>query len=123
MCLADYFIRQGLFQKARDVFDEALANVFLISLKSFYTNYLKILTARDFGIVFNAYVKFEEEFVNMIAQDDQSEKLLAGSNEGDLQKTIDKILGNEINGQSGEETVLNEDYELDYRIDKIIEES
>ena len=29
VCLADYFIRQGLFQKARDVFDEALANVFI----------------------------------------------------------------------------------------------
>jgi len=25
--LADYFIRQGLFEKARDIFEEALENV------------------------------------------------------------------------------------------------
>lgn len=43
--LAEYYIRLGLFGKARDVFEEALAN---------------ITTARDFGIIFNAYMKFEE---------------------------------------------------------------
>jgi len=43
--LADYYTRLGLFGKARDVFEEALAT---------------ITTARDFGIIFNAYMKFEE---------------------------------------------------------------
>lgn len=51
--LADYFIRQGLFEKARDIFEEALGT---------------IITARDFGIVFNAYVKFEEEMLNVLSE-------------------------------------------------------
>lgn len=43
--LADYYTRLGLFGRARDVFEEAIAT---------------ITTARDFGIIFNAYMKFEE---------------------------------------------------------------
>lgn len=35
----------GLIGKARDIFEEALSS---------------IVTARDFGIIFNAYMKFEE---------------------------------------------------------------
>ena len=46
ICLADYYIRQGLFGSARDVFEEAVS--------------VGVTTARDFGIVFNAYMKFEE---------------------------------------------------------------
>jgi len=49
--LVDYYIRQGIFDKARDIFEEALDN---------------IITARDFGIVYNAYLKFEEEMLNVI---------------------------------------------------------
>ena len=48
VCLAEYFIRQGLFDKARDVFEEGLESIY---------------TVRDFGIIFNAYVKFEEEMI------------------------------------------------------------
>ena len=43
--LAEFWIRKGIFGRARDVFEEALAS---------------ITTARDFGIIFNAYMKFEE---------------------------------------------------------------
>ena len=48
ICLADYYLRQGLFGRARDVFEEAISTV---------------STARDFGIVFNAYMKFEEQMI------------------------------------------------------------
>lgn len=43
--LADYYIRLGQFEKARDVYEEAINSV---------------ITVRDFTIVFDAYVKVEE---------------------------------------------------------------
>jgi len=47
--LAEYYIRRGLFNKTREVFEEAIATV---------------TTARDFGIIFNAYMKFEEQMID-----------------------------------------------------------
>mmetsp|Transcript_27913 Transcript_27913/g.86345 ORF Transcript_27913/g.86345 Transcript_27913/m.86345 type:complete len:928 (+) Transcript_27913:155-2938(+) len=43
--LADYYIRLGRFDHARDVYEEACTTV---------------VTARDFGLVFDAYAQFEE---------------------------------------------------------------
>jgi pre-mRNA-splicing factor SYF1 len=43
--LADYFIRLGVFEKARDVYEEGMAAV---------------MTVRDFTIVFDAYALYEE---------------------------------------------------------------
>jgi len=46
--LADYFIRLGQFERARDVYEEAINSV---------------TTVRDFSIVFDAYVKVEESIL------------------------------------------------------------
>jgi pre-mRNA-splicing factor SYF1 len=43
--LVDYYIRLGQFEKARDVYEEAIHSV---------------ITVRDFTVVFDSYVKFEE---------------------------------------------------------------
>lgn len=43
--LADYYVRRGLYEKARDVFEEGLTTV---------------VTVRDFGVVFDAYSQFEQ---------------------------------------------------------------
>lgn len=43
--LADYYVRSGLFEHARDVYEEAIQTVF---------------TVRDFSQVFDAYAQFEE---------------------------------------------------------------
>jgi pre-mRNA-splicing factor SYF1 len=43
--LATYFLKLGQFGEVRDVYEEALGT---------------ITSARDFGIIFNAYMKFEE---------------------------------------------------------------
>jgi pre-mRNA-splicing factor SYF1 len=51
--LCNYYIRQGLFDKARDIFEEGLS---------------KITTARDFSLIFNAYLKFEEEVVKNLLE-------------------------------------------------------
>lgn len=46
--LADYYIRAGQFEKARDVYEEAIHAV---------------ITVRDFTVVFDAYAKFEESML------------------------------------------------------------
>ena len=43
--LAEHFVRLGVFEKARDVYEEAVSS---------------LATVRDFAIVFDAYVQFEE---------------------------------------------------------------
>ena len=43
--LADYYIRRGLFEKARDVYEEGMESV---------------ATVRDFSLIFDAYAQFEE---------------------------------------------------------------
>ena len=47
--LADFYIRRGLFEKARDVYEEGLATV---------------ITVRDFSLVFDAYTQFEESMLS-----------------------------------------------------------
>jgi pre-mRNA-splicing factor SYF1 len=47
--LADYYIRLGQFEKARDIYEESIHSVH---------------TVRDFSIVFDAYAKFEESLLN-----------------------------------------------------------
>ena len=47
--LADYYIRAGHFEKARDIYEEAIQTV---------------TTVRDFGQVFDAYAQFEESMIN-----------------------------------------------------------
>lgn len=46
--LADYYIRAGLFERARDIYEEAVQTV---------------LTVRDFTQVFDAYAQFEESIL------------------------------------------------------------
>ncbi len=56
--LADYYIRLGLFEKARDVYEEAIETV---------------NTVRDFTVAFDAYAQFEENMVSaaMPASEDE----------------------------------------------------
>lgn len=43
--LADYYVRRGLYEKARDVFEEGLQTV---------------VTVRDFSVIFESYAQFEQ---------------------------------------------------------------
>ena len=47
--MADYYIRSGHFEKARDIYEEAIETV---------------VTVRDFTQVFDAYAQFEESMVS-----------------------------------------------------------
>jgi len=60
-----------LFGKARDIFEEAVS--------------AGVTTARDFGVVFNAYMKFEEQMIEAEIEED-------GDEEDDVEAQIDKLL-------------------------------
>ena len=64
-----------MFEKARDIFEESLS---------------KIITARDFGIVYNAYLKFEEEMLNVMADEEEVEEDVKDEK---LENEINKLLG------------------------------
>ena len=75
--LADYFIRSGLFEKARDVYEEGIATV---------------MTVRDFSIVFDAYALYEETMLSAkieLRNDQEADGAAAGSDEFD--ETSDDI--------------------------------
>jgi len=64
--LADYYIRSGLFERARDIYEEAIQTV---------------TTVRDFTHVFDAYAQFEElsltkrmeEIQNALVEDEEND--------------------------------------------------
>jgi pre-mRNA-splicing factor SYF1 len=57
--LADYYIRLGEFEKARDIFEEGIHVV---------------ITVRDFTVIFDAYVKFEESLLTAKMRMDEDEE-------------------------------------------------
>eukprot|EP00607_Mallomonas_marina_P000396 CAMPEP_0182435792 /NCGR_PEP_ID=MMETSP1167-20130531/77658_1 /TAXON_ID=2988 /ORGANISM="Mallomonas Sp, Strain CCMP3275" /LENGTH=772 /DNA_ID=CAMNT_0024627215 /DNA_START=266 /DNA_END=2584 /DNA_ORIENTATION=- len=57
--LADYYIRSGLFEKARDVYEEGIHTV---------------ITVRDFTTIFDSYSKFEESVLSAKMQQLQSDE-------------------------------------------------
>lgn len=52
--LADYYVRSGLFERARDIYEEAIQTV---------------KTVRDFSQVFDAYAQFEELSLSKLMED------------------------------------------------------
>ncbi|KAI3444992.1 hypothetical protein Pfo_001657 [Paulownia fortunei] len=79
--LADYYIRRGLLEKARDIFEEGMSTV---------------ITVRDFSVIFDAYLQFEESMLSI-----KMENLDVSDDED-----------NEENGEEQEE-----EEEDDYRLD------
>lgn len=68
--LADYFIRGGHFEKARDVYEEAIQTV---------------MTVRDFGEVFDAYAQFEESMISAKMEESTQEDGLNDDDKIDLE--------------------------------------
>ncbi|KAJ3693391.1 hypothetical protein LUZ60_008871 [Juncus effusus] len=63
--LGEYYVRRGLYEKARDVFEEGMSTV---------------VTARDFSVIFDAYVQFEQSVlaVKLEAGEETGKKFLEG---------------------------------------------
>ena len=80
--LANYYIKMGLIEKAREIFEEALE---------------KILTVRDFSLIFNAYLNFEQEMMkqNLFNKNEEDiNDLELSNNNGD--KKLNKTEFNEL---------------------------
>mgnify|MGYP001807199139 CR=1 FL=1 len=79
--LADYYIRRGMFEKARDVYEEGLCSV---------------ITVHDFSLIYDAYTQFEESLLSA------SMEQLAGDDE-------DEEGGKEKEGDDGTDFLLKDD--------------
>lgn len=55
--LAEYFMRSGLIERARDIYEEAMAS---------------ITTIKDFSLIFDAYTQTEEAFIKAIIEKEPS---------------------------------------------------
>ena len=84
--LANYYIKMGLIEKAREIFEEALEN---------------ILTVRDFSLIFNAYLNFEQE---MMKQNLFNNNKLDNDN---LETKEEKINNNNLQSLELKELCLN----------------
>ncbi|KAL5994864.1 hypothetical protein ACLOJK_024921 [Asimina triloba] len=69
--LADYYVRRGLYEKARDIFEEGLTTV---------------VTVRDFSLIFDCYALFEESSINA-----KMETVDASEDEEDGQEEEDEV--------------------------------
>lgn len=67
--LADYYICMGQFEKARDIYEEAIHAV---------------ITVKDFSLIFDSYAKFEESVVmaKMQTKEEEEENEVGGGGEG-----------------------------------------
>ncbi|CAI0418388.1 unnamed protein product [Linum tenue] len=88
--LACYYIRKGLFDKARDVFEEGMCTV---------------ITVRDFSVIFDAYVEFEQGMADCMMEED----LDSESTEDDGQEKSDLEVGirSDITNSKFEEKLLS----------------
>ena len=101
--LCNFYIRQGLFDKARDIFEEGIS---------------KISTARDFSLIFNAYLKFEEEVVkNILELENEVEEKINNEYEEGLDRLLEnsfsqlKLNNNQNNRSPIENSISNEEKE------------
>mmetsp|Transcript_13419 Transcript_13419/g.21996 ORF Transcript_13419/g.21996 Transcript_13419/m.21996 type:complete len:907 (-) Transcript_13419:204-2924(-) len=95
--LVDYYIRLGQFEKARDVYEEAIHSV---------------ITVRDFTVVFDSYVKFEETVLTAkMAEAEESDSEDEDDDEDALKQTA-------LNKKSLEEEVELRMSRLEYLMDQ-----
>ena len=81
--LVDYYIRLGQFEKARDIYEEAIHSV---------------ITVRDFTVVFDSYVKFEETVLTAKMSEAEDSDIESDEEEGAAEQTseLKKSLEDEV---------------------------
>ncbi|XP_058079869.1 uncharacterized protein LOC131228057 [Magnolia sinica] len=105
--LADYYVRRGLYEKARDIFEEGLTTV---------------VTVRDFSVIFDCYTMFEESATNakmetMDGSDDEEDGQDEDSSVDvrlDLSLSVEKLGKRILHG-----FWLNDDNDLDLRLARL----
>lgn len=97
--LADYYVRRGLYEKARDVFEEGLANV---------------ITVRDFSVIFDSYAQFEQSALAAKFETTENNSDEWVDNEGDDGNGIDKLSKKFL-----KDFWLNDDDDADLRLARL----
>ncbi|XP_075479244.1 uncharacterized protein LOC142520133 [Primulina tabacum] len=105
--LADYYIRRGLLEKARDIFEEGMTTV---------------ITVRDFSVIFDAYSQFEESMLsikmeNMDLSDDEDNE--ENENEEKEKEEVDDRLDFEKLKKSIDTFWLKDDKDVDMRLARL----
>ncbi|KAG0497206.1 hypothetical protein HPP92_001897 [Vanilla planifolia] len=97
--LADYYVRRGLYEKARDIFEEGLASV---------------VTVRDFSVIFDSYAQFEQSA--LAAKIETAENNSKDSDDDDdvLRNGIEKLSKKFLEG-----FWLNDDDDADLRMARL----
>ncbi|KAJ6852087.1 pre-mRNA-splicing factor SYF1 [Iris pallida] len=88
--LADYYVRRGLYEKARDIFEEGLETV---------------VTVRDFSVIFESYAQFEQsalaaklETMGGSDADEDDDREEDGSKGGRKDDGVDKLAKSFLRG-------------------------
>lgn len=90
--LADYYVRRGLFEKARDVFEEGVSSV---------------VTVKEFSVVFEAYTQFEQSMLAAKLEAAEEEEDEGGARKNGMDKISKKFL---------DEFWLNDEDDTDLRM-------
>lgn len=104
--LADYYIRRGLLEKARDIFEEGMTTV---------------ITVRDFSVIFDAYSQFEESMlsIKMETLDDSDDEDNEGSGEEEEDEEVDDRLDIEKLRKRIDRFWLKDDKNVDLRLARL----
>ena len=108
--LADYYIRKNLLEKARDVYEEGM---------------MKVVTVRDFSVIFDVYSRFEESTVAkkmemMSSSDEEEDEDVEEEEEEDVRLnfslSVKELQRKILNG-----FWLNDDNDVDLRLARLEE--
>ncbi|KAL2251235.1 UNVERIFIED_CONTAM: Pre-mRNA-splicing factor SYF1 [Sesamum indicum] len=104
--LADYYIRRGLLEKARDIFEEGMTTV---------------ITVRDFSVIFDAYSQFEESMlsIKMETLDDSDDEDNENGEEEEEEEEEDDRLDIEKLRKRIDKFWLKDDKDVDLRLARL----
>uniref|UniRef100_A0A1J3EVD1 Pre-mRNA-splicing factor SYF1 n=1 Tax=Noccaea caerulescens TaxID=107243 RepID=A0A1J3EVD1_NOCCA len=109
--LADYYIRKNLLEKARDIYEEGM---------------MKVVTVRDFSVIFDVYSRFEESTVAkrmemMSSSDEEDEMEENGVDEDEDVRLKFSLSVKELQRKILNGFWLNDDNDVDLRLARLEE--
>ncbi|XP_042464972.1 pre-mRNA-splicing factor SYF1-like [Zingiber officinale] len=96
--LADYYVRRGLYEKARDIFEEGIQTV---------------TTVRDFSVVFESYAQFEQSALEAKMETAEEEEEDGEGEEDERKDDLSKLSKKFLHG-----FWLNDDNDTDLRMER-----
>ncbi|XP_042429330.1 pre-mRNA-splicing factor SYF1-like [Zingiber officinale] len=96
--LADYYVRRGLYEKARDIFEEGVQIV---------------TTVRDFSVIFESYAQFEQSALEAKMETAEEEKEDGEGEEDERKVDLSKLSKKFLHG-----FWLNDDNDTDLRMER-----